>query len=187
MSITNLPDEVLLHIWKYLSVDDIFNMATISPNWKRISREEIPRSKFEFVTIDNLKMPLARIRLFIYFILKHSKSVENLLFFNFSRESHFKNISSCMKASGLNVTNVIIKVTKLDSRDFIQMPPYLYRYKTLRIRFSDDTDEKYLGRICHSGVFDRLITVLAGSGGVPVIYYISLLKGSPALTSPLAE
>lgn len=163
MSITNLPDVVLLHIWQYISPEDIFNMATISPAWERISHEKIPGSKFKDVTLEmsfkkfrmslrrkcDQKMSLRRIKSYVKFIKEQTPLVANLTCLNFSTID-FLELVSFISEVGLHVTNLVVEGTEFNNPIFIAMKPKFDMCKTLKIRETEYPNEDVLGQLCRS-------------------------------------
>ena len=147
MSITNLPDELLLHIWKYLSVEDIFNMSTIFTNWERICREKISKSKLRVVSLNNLKMSVGRMKSFVKFIKEQIASVTYLICLNFSNTTDFLETYSFFRETGLSATNLIVAGTKLESTSFVKLNPNFDMLEVLMITVSEVPDEVILQQL----------------------------------------
>ena len=160
MSITNLPDELLLRIWQYLSPEDIFNMATISPVWERISHEKIARPKFINVTFDNRKMSVGRTKSFINFIRRQSPWVINLTCSYFST-AEFCEIVSFIKVAGLRLIDIKVTETKLDFWIFKMMNPNFDICEVLKIEVTEYPDDVILGLLSQSERTQILIFVIA--------------------------
>ena len=165
MSLTNLPDELLLHIWQYLSPEDIFNVASISPAWERISHEKIPQSKFNNLTLDDQKMSVGCIKLFVEFVKEQSPLVINLRCLNFST-TDFLEIVSSIGVIGLGVTNLFVEGTNLDVWICRKMKPKFDMCKSVEIKMTKNPDKLLLSQLNRSERTQIQILVITAGGRV---------------------
>ena len=165
MSITNLPDELLLHICVFLSPKDIFNMATIYPVWERISHKKIPVSKFRNVTLDNQEMSLSWIKAFVEFINEHSPFVSNLTCSNFSTTDLLDIISS-IEVMSLGVAKLTLEGTKLDLLIFREKKPNFNICIYLEIKVTEYPDVAILSQLSRSKRSGIKIIVLTANDEV---------------------
>ena len=163
MSITHLPSEMILHIFKFLPAEDIFSMTKIYPEWGRIAYQKSLWSQFQCITLDNEKMSLGQIKTFVKFVIKRSRFVITLKFLNFYDPADFLDTFLFVRATKLSMRNLIVERTMLDNTTIRKIKHGYFGLNSIALSMGEHPTTDILRKLNRTSTKEIRIAVLSNT------------------------